>query len=429
MKHFFRNSICLAALLMAGTSLFAQTDDPEVQQTFPETPDLYADADTATKQTISSVNDLIEKKQYKTAFDTLGTDNSNPFILAKKIELYNYYFAKSTIYQTAAFKDLEEGEFLELIRMSDDDTLVEVEFKPIDLVEQYESANGDCAILDKVLGDYYVGLLMNFPDCSPLSNSDIYMQGANYYNLAIKQNCFDVKSLHSYGICCLHTGDYENAKDSFTKELQYTKSADAHYYLSYAYLNLNDFTSAAAEGEKAVSLYDTDSSIRPENIPTYKADAYLMCADAMLYAKNYDSAINYTNKILEVSDGDYRAYDEFIAIYIASQDFKNAAFYSDKLFSVAPDNPAATQMVFKHYLNSYNDELESFVLRNITTYADKPSVLGNLYYHLAYLYYTEKRKDESIAAANLCKDNFVKSNEYEGDTKDAVDEMISTCQN
>jgi tetratricopeptide (TPR) repeat protein len=422
-----KKTLVLIILICSAAVTFAQQDESQVQVVYPETPNLYAEADNATIKLISNVDDLVAKKQYATAFNTLGADNDNPFIIAKKIDFCIENFVGTNMYQSFTFKDLSQDETLDSARDSHE-TLPEIAYDPVKIVTDYETKNGDSGILDKALGDYYMSCYRYFGENWLIPEKDIFDKASNYYQSALTKNYFDVQSLKDFALCLLHLEKYQDAENILNKELQYTQDSDAHYYLAIACIYQNNYDQGAAEGEKAIALYDSDPNIKPEVINTYKADAYLLCADAALYAEKFDKAIDYTNKVLEYVKGDYRAYDEFISIYLAEKDFTNASLYADKLFAIAPESPSATQMVFKKYYGTANDELEKFFTRNIQTYNDNPSVLGNLYYHLAYLYYSEQKKDESVNAAHLCRDNYTKSQEYEGNTKDAVDSLISACE-
>ncbi len=112
--------------------------------------DVYSDADAKTKAVLANVDELIEKRQYQSAFDALRKAD-NEFLLAKKVEVTIYYFAKSTMHQMFAFKNLSENETLYDVRIGDG-TFNMVLFDPVKAINEFVAKNGEKPILNYALG-------------------------------------------------------------------------------------------------------------------------------------------------------------------------------------------------------------------------------------------------------------------------------------
>lgn len=376
---------------------------------FAEIPDPYAPADDATKKILTEVDDLITQKKYESAFNQLGQVNDNEYLLAKKISLCINYFVSRIMHQEFAFKDLAENESLNDAR-SNNAAIQTIPFNPVATVGEFEKQKGPSAILEKTLGDYYASVYNHYSGNWLSSDEEILTNCEKYYQMAYEKDCYDLLSLDNYGLASIQLKHFDNAIEAFQKELTFTDTADIHYNLALAYINIADNKNAFAQASD-----------------DYRTDAYLLCADALTYDNNTEEAENYVNKILSYSENNYRAFDELIFINLTAQKLDAAALYADKLFALAPESPAATQMVFRRYYSENKEELEKFFKRNLETYKDKPAVLGNLYYHLAYYYLSVDKKEDAITNANLAKTNYIAAEQYTDNTNDAIDQLLNQC--
>jgi len=398
---------CMAAfLLFFTTHLFAEDLNP------------YKSADNETKTLLDDTDKLIENKQYKSAFERLPTENKNEYIIAKKIEICDNYFATTLMHQTFAFKDLEKDETLDSVRSSNFSGNM-VDFDPVKIVADFETKNGASAILEKSLGDYYMSVYTNYEGNWLLEDKEVINNCYNNYLLSYNKDCYDTTSLANFGYMCLATKDFTKAIEVLNKELTYKEDPNIHYNLALALINTGDNKQAAPEAQKAALSY--------KNLD-YKIDAYLLCAEAFSNENSFDEALKQVDTVLAYSENDYRAYDEYVSIYLKNNNFEKAGEYADKLFALAPEKPAATQMVFSRYFTVADDELEKFFVRNLETYKDKPAVLGNLNYHFAYFYFAKKNKDKAVLYGQQAKQNFIDAELYQDETKQAIDEMLEAVQ-
>lgn len=414
MKTYIKQFIIFCLFLITASPFFAQ----ENPQQSAEEPNPFASADEKTKTILAETDNLIKQKKYETAFHHLGEKNENEYLIAKKIQICDDYFASSTMHQSFGFKDLAENETLNDAR-SNIENVPTIDFNPVKIVTDYETQNGTSAILEKSLGDYYVSVYNHYSGSWLSPDEEIVADSYKYYQLAYDKDCYDVDSLSNFGYACLQEKQYSKAIEVFQKLIAYADSANSRYNLAIAYMNISDYKNALVQANKAAEAYNDN--------PDYKTDAYLLCADALTYDNNTDEAEAYAKRVFEYSADNYLAVDELIFINLTAKKYDEAATYADKLFSLAPNSPGATQMIFRRYYANNKDELEKFFIRNLATYQGQPAVLGNLYYYLAYFYYGTNNKDKSVENANLAKNNFIDAGLYADNTKEAVDSLITEC--
>ena len=406
MKRTTKQLLCFFAILCITVSVFAEEPNP------------YASADETTKTILNETDDLINQKKYESAFNHLGTENENEYLIAKKIEICDEYFASSLMHQMFGFKDLAENETLDDVRKNTTE-LTTIAFDPVKIVTDYETKNGPSAILEKALGDYYSSVYKCYNGNWLMSDDEIIATSCKYYQLAYDKDCYDIISLNNFGYICLEQKQYDKVIDVFQKLLTYSESANIRYNLAIAYMSIGDYKNGLIHANKAAEGYADNED--------YRTDAYLLCADALLYDNNAEEAEVYTKKVLEYDADNYLAFDELIIIYLTEKKYDDAATYADKLFALAPSNPTATQMVFKRYFTQSKEELEKFFIRNLETYKGQPAVVGNLHYYLAYFYYGTENKDKAVETANLAKSDFIDAGTYTDNTKEAVDSLIAEC--
>ena len=90
--------ICLITLFLCLSNVFAAKN-------------AYGTADEQTLELLNQVDELINQKQYATAFGKLS-DEDNEYHIAKRIEIAINYFVQSIMHQMFCFKNLEENESL-----------------------------------------------------------------------------------------------------------------------------------------------------------------------------------------------------------------------------------------------------------------------------------------------------------------------------
>lgn len=379
--------------------------------------DLYSGAPKATRTKIENANKLVKERKYQSAFTSLGKEDLNEYLIAKKTELCLNYFAQSIMHQMFAFKDLNKNEDLYELRNSKGNFQMEM-FDPVKIISEFDP-NNKIPILNKTLGDYYFDINLRYNSRWLISDNEVQQSAMKYYQLALEHNCFTSQSLANFAETCLYQGDYEKSVELYTRALKIDKTnPNWHYNLAIAYLNTGKFESAIKEGEIAYKGYAPNIG--------YQIDCLLLCADCSASIKKEAGAIEYLQTALQLSTDDYRIYKRLNAFYLALGDTKNAAHNADVLFSMFPTNPAASQIILDNYKHAKkNTELVDFFNRNILKFQGQFEALGNLYFHLAYYYFQENNQVLTTTNAKKAEENFIQANAYTDEVKNAITQFLA----
>lgn len=383
--------------------------------------DLYSSADEKTKEVLVEANKLIAEQKYESAFKGLGDKNDNEYIVARKIDICINYFARSIMHQMFAFKDLEEGEDLQDIRR-DQKTYPIVNFDPVQIAQEYVNNNGNSALIDKSLGDYYYDILLRYQGKWTKSDEEILQECQKYYLLAIEKNCFALDSLDKCAEVSLLLKDNEKSIEMYTRVIGLDpSSAEAHYNLSSVYLNTGKYDLAVKEGEIACKLYESNLA--------YKLDALFLCADACFRNNEFDRSVQYLNQALAYEKNDYRIYKSLSLCYLKLGDIQKADENADALLAQDPQNPSIVQIAIENYKSSENTQyLSGFFTRNIKKYAEDSEILGNLYLHYAWHNSDLGNKKETSEFVQLAKDNYIKANKLSDDISEALASIVASCE-
>lgn len=378
---------------------------------------LYSGADSSTQLKLKKSDELILNKKYESAFNSLGQDNSNEYIIAKKTEICLNYFVQSLMHQMFAFKDISQNEDLYQLR-NDKGTFNMIKFDPVKIINDYDKKN-KIPILNKALGDYYYDINLRYNGRWIISDDEVQKNSIKYYQLAYNSNCFTAESLANFGEICLSQGNNNQSIELYSKAIQLNNSqTNYHYNLAIAYKNIGNYELSLKEAEIAFIGYS--------NNVEYQIDSLLVCADSSFLNKQVQESIKYLIKGIQISNNDYRLYKKLNELYLSINDIKNANINADKLFSMFPTNPGATQIILQNYLNANKQkELIDFYNRNIKIYQNQYEVLGNLYFHFASFYYNENNHELAANYAEKSRDNFIKADMYSDELKNEINKLIS----
>ena len=176
----------------------------------------YNGASSDTELLLKKADELIQQEQYESAFDTLS-DDSNEFILAKKIEIAINYFAQSIMHQMFAFKNLKKGETLYDVRTGTGAYSM-VMFDPVKAIEEYEKKNGEKPILNYALGLYYDDVLLRYGYQWLLSEKELTQKTIERLQKAVNQDCCDAYSLSVLALAYYKNGNLTNAEKYITRK-------------------------------------------------------------------------------------------------------------------------------------------------------------------------------------------------------------------
>ncbi|MGP1455875.1 MAG: tetratricopeptide repeat protein [Treponema sp.] len=374
----------------------------------------YAGAPADTQVLLKRADELIQKKQYESAFGALN-GGSDEFVLAKKIEIAINYFAQSIMHHLFAFKDLEQGETLYDVRTGTG-TYSTVPFDLVKAVEAYEKQNGEKPILHYALGLYYDDVLLRYGDQWLLSEKELAQKTGERLQKAVDKDCCDARSLSVLALAYYKTGDLTHAEKIYNQKIEagFECSANDYFNLGAIYLQKKHFASALHYAEKSIERYKDE--------PEYQSDAYIMCADSCLGLHDYKKAESFLKTAEKRFPKDYRIAQKAIALYAAQKNKKEALKAAKNLFALAPENPAASQMIIREcYTAGMEKWLPDFFDDCLKTYSKSGRARQNLLYHYAYTLHEFGDTEQASRMAKSAKAEFIKNGELTAKIENTLD--------
>ncbi|MCR4939425.1 MAG: hypothetical protein K5930_04860 [Treponemataceae bacterium] len=377
---------------------------------------VYSDADNETRYVLEYVDDLILAEQYETAFGIVSGEE-NEYILAKKIEIAVNYFAQSIMHKMFAFKDMDEGETLLSLRTSAGNFPL-VMFNPVEAVEAFKAKKGDKAVLDYALGLFYYDVQSRYGDEWFIPKKELYENIIHYLQKAYAAGCYDSYSLSILAISYFSSEDYFSAASVFRlKEAEFELSPDDNYHCGLAlWLSKNP--------EQALG-YIAESIDGYADIPAYQCESYIIAARICLSIPDFNKAESFLIECKKKFPYDYRIPQYSISLYAMQNLNANAVEAAFELFSLAPENPAACQMIIEQGQASADlDFLPDFFEAAIKMYKDNSGACENLYFHYAYSLYLMGREDVARNVAFKAKEVFLKNGNLTSEVENMLDQLI-----
>lgn len=376
--------------------------------------DVYSAADAKTKALLADVDELIEKRQYQSAFDALRKAD-NEFLLSKKVEVSIYYFAKSTMHQLFAFKNLSENETLYDVRVGDG-TFNMVLFDPVKAINEFVAKNGEKPILNYALGLYYDDVKERYGEQWLIPVNELVDKTVFYLQKAYNSGCYDEYSLSILATDCYQQGDYNSAISFYEaklKEFEFTATDNYHYGII---LWLTD------NGKKGVEF--VKKSIEGyKDSPEYQSDACLIVARICTSIADYKTAEEYLKKCGKIFPEDYRVSQFSIGLYARQNQKKKALEAAFRLFDKGPAKPAVSRMIMEQYTDAgKTDYLLDFFKQAVKKYSRDSNACENLYFHYSDLLLTMGRNSEAAEMAAKAREYFEKN----GHLTPEIDEMLQS---
>lgn len=371
----------------------------------------YSTADKKTKKILSDCDALIEKAQYESAYKALNVGTANEYIIAKKIELVTAYFSQSIMHQLFALSDLEEGQTLYEVRTGDGSFSM-IMADPVKMVEEYVSANGEKPILNYALGIYYSSVLNCYGSNWLQTQEEIIQNMVNYYQKAFDQKCYTSFALSELAISYLRLGDYDKGIQmyEFKKKIKEEFTTEDNYNYGYLCYLKQDY-------DKALPLLLQSVKDYKDN-PDYLFDTYFLLSALYINSSRYEDGESALQSCISLYDNDYRIYERQIILYAITKDKEKIMTASKKLFSMAPTNPSAPQMVMNNYFNyGVAEWIDDFFIETEEIYKDDPVAMQNLTFHHSASLGFLGRKEEAKLMAETARKYFIKN--------DALTDQIS----
>ncbi len=307
---------------------------------------------------ISSVDMLIDDKQYLDAFDILekaDPDEKDVAITIKKTMLCLDYFAKSIGHGVFSLENLKHNETLSQIRRSTGKFEI-VTFSPEKalkaLIEKYPARYE----LHETLGIYYYEVYTHYSENSTEKQNETNIGLAKHYiGIALKNNCATARSFYIMGFINLDDGYYKEAIRYFNSSLERNnENPQCHYNLAFAYMKNKDYKAAMRHAAVALEKY-TDLELKK---------------DAAYFAHRMATGIQDRDRSME---------------------------YAVEYVRLEPRSHKTLKQIVENY---YNTDYDSDVVRFFETiegkYKNDDIALGNICLYRGIYYSDRKQKDRAL---------------------------------
>ena len=350
---------------------------------------------------IDSADNLIEKKQYESAFQLLDKEdpeNDDIQILIKKTNLLTEYFVTSINHVMFALKDLDEGESVMDYRGKSGNFKMHV-FDADSLTRRLIRKEGSDFRLYRNMADYWFSVYLNYGEDS--NNRKSPLDTVNKYSrLAISSGDSHFKTYYKRAFCLLMNDKYTEAIPVFEKSIQKNDSfPESHYNLAYAYLQINKFSNALISANRALELYDT---------PVKKADAARMAGISLMELDKPEKAKMYLKNSLKFAPDNYNTLHNLLEVFFMEDNLMKADSLAKKIFASDPGSPGVAEEIRRIYKKNNNIRGYLDLMRQELKNYDKPKIKGNIYFNMAEANMPEE-PDKAKEYLFKAKENFKKS--------------------
>lgn len=362
---------------------------------------------------LEEVDSLIEARQYETAFnklDSLDSENSDPTIVVKKVDLALKYFVKSINHLMFAFTDLGPDDDLDALRDGTGNFTLRFMTPDSILIGLIESHPND-GRLYRALGDYYYEAYSKYGSLMDLDAGGLLAKMTTNYLRADSLGAMTDESLGHLGVAYLTQDRLDDAKVYLEKAIAVNPEyPDAHYNLAYIYFQRRMSEKALPHAEKAYQLYDD---------PTLKSEAARLTAVCRMDMSDYENAIPILLDAERLAPEDYHNIRNLIWAYLHTGDTEALDSATRKLFSMDPGNPMTIQMILSDYYEAEHQQDIPGVLSKLKAeYQQSPDALGNIFFHWAV--YCQDQK-QYVPASALLDSAEVEFRKCKDDTSSAFD--------
>ncbi|MCF8331108.1 MAG: hypothetical protein K9H84_01510 [Bacteroidales bacterium] len=326
---------------------------------------------------MDSVDQLIEQKQYKTAFRLLqkaDPKNNKPEVLFKKTDLLTRYYVTSINHMMFAVKDLKPGKTVMDYRGKPGDYSLYY-FDADSLIRRLIRKKGESVELYRELADYWFEVYLRYGD-KPKGRKAPLDSVKKFSGLAINAGDQHFDTYYKLAYCYLEEENFPKAIPLFKESIKRNDTfPSSHYNLSYANLSMNMYSTAVIHANKAFELYDD---------PAQKADAARLAGIALLSMKRPDKALHFFDQSTKYDPDNHYTLQGKVQAYFMLEKLNKADSLTQKLFNRFPKNPRIANLISSLYAD--NDQVERFISimkDHIKTYENEPEVKANIYFALA----------------------------------------------
>ncbi len=367
---------------------------------------------------IQEVDKYVSENKFSDALELLNKidpDNQNPEAYRRKIEICIDNYIISIGHHLFGLKNLEEGETVQSLRGQEGNYsmyMLDVE-------------NAGNALLDKfpndyklkfAIGKYYHSMHLNCGDCT-ISTEECISNFQSLFQESFENGVYDYNSLYAIGYAYVYNQAYEKSIPFFLKSIELDNQyPSSHYNLAYAYLYMDDRQNCIKYAKNAFELY---------TISGYKSDASKMIATAYQELNDDEKAYKYYKIANDITPNEYYILYPYLNLSV-KLDKEEATELRESFFQLDPDNPTIYQNLLDVYItNQKVNELLIYFENLTTTYSDKPSILGSLYFYSGVIYLEINKDEKAKDKFKSAKIEFEKVYDTDHQVFKVLDEFIN----
>ena len=296
---------------------------------------------------ISEAENLIAIKNYKSAYKVLqsaDTANQIPEIVVAKTDLLLNHNIGANSLRVFALTDSA----MNAAGTRNPDLYVR--FAADSILNALIEKNPTNYNLYKTLGDYYLAVNLAGEEDWFLSDSAVIAGIRSNYQMAYEHGVSDYKSLNGLGYTYMLDEDFETALLYLEQSVKLNKNYPvSQSNLADVYFATGQFDNALLAAQQAFGLYTA---------PQEKAEAARKIAEIYIEKKQGDKAVMYYLKADDLVPNDYLTLMPLLKVEMElnNPDYANR---TNQVITLAPDNPAVYQDVYKIY--SENEKEKEFI--------------------------------------------------------------------
>ncbi len=372
---------------------------------------VYSDASPEVMEYINKSEELIQQKQYQSAYSVFNRDSDveikDPeYIIYKRVEILTQYYAYNIMYQIFALKDLEKKETLDYIRTEYEGDLTMFMFNIEETIAEMQKTNKS-PVLNLALAQFYAETLYRYGDQWLKTPQELIDLAIKNYQIAYDADVYDVYSLGNFSELLLKSKRYSEAEKYYEILTEKEKNTSKYWYnYTLTCMNLEKYEKAIELGLITIDC--------PEPNPAFALDEYLILSDAYYYSNDYDSAFD----ILKKAEKKYKkSGTPSIRLgeleFYANNNIEAANKYFLKGFKLEP-TAYNENFIGNIYFKSNLYEYAAQFFKDALKLAKKdPYVQAVIYYDLSGIYYQMGDVDATIENLLESKKLFEKINDQE----------------
>ena len=349
----------------------------------------------AEKDIVKKTTDYVSNAKYESAYnylDSLDPHNRNVEIVLFKEDVALNFYIETYNHQRFAFKDLLKFQKVSDFRGKTNGLPMHV-FKINKVLDSLIEVYPDNYKLYKGLGDYYYEVHRKFGNDWLVKENWLIDLIETNYKKALADKMGDFETNYRLGLTYETDGKYQEGIPYLTRAIQLRdSSADAHYNLAYAFLNVNDTINALRHALLATKLYQDSSE---------KGDAARMAGVVYGEMGNQKKAVEFMELSNKIAPNNYNTLKILVDMYLKVDNHKKEREATNQFYHLGVEKPTIYNDLIDIYAgNGKQKQLIAFFQSQLKQANGNMVQLGSLYFSIGKLYVGT---DKNLALENLTK--------------------------